>query len=127
MSPLPLRLVLNPKCSKIGSLLDVQESNDPEGLRIFYYLIQDLKCLVFSLITLHFKVGVGASPARSFGRQRRNPMFSWDALLERHSESSRRFFRCCEARYHTPSRSFYGKFLAKVADVHGRLDYVSSI
>ncbi|CAM9263249.1 unnamed protein product [Hapterophycus canaliculatus] len=43
-------------CSKIGSLLDVQESNDPEGLRIFYYLIQDLKCLVFSLITLHFKV-----------------------------------------------------------------------
>ncbi|CBJ30419.1 Mago nashi [Ectocarpus siliculosus] len=42
-------------CSKIGSLLDVQESNDPEGLRIFYYLIQDLKCLVFSLITLHFK------------------------------------------------------------------------
>lgn len=44
------------QCSKIGSLLDVQESNDPEGLRIFYYLIQDLKCLVFSLITLHFKV-----------------------------------------------------------------------
>eukprot|EP00904_Undaria_pinnatifida_P009871 jgi/Undpi1/6013/HiC_scaffold_2.g01287.m1 len=43
-------------CSKIGSLLDVQESNDPEGLRIFYYLIQDLKCLVFSLITLHFKI-----------------------------------------------------------------------
>lgn len=37
-------------------MLDVQESNDPEGLRIFYYLIQDLKCLVFSLITLHFKV-----------------------------------------------------------------------
>lgn len=34
----------------------MQESNDPEGLRIFYYLIQDLKCLVFSLITLHFKV-----------------------------------------------------------------------
>ncbi|CAM9626040.1 unnamed protein product [Ectocarpus fasciculatus] len=48
-------------CSKIGSLLDVQESNDPEGLRIFYYLIQDLKCLVFSLITLHFKVRVEAS------------------------------------------------------------------
>ncbi|CAM9596177.1 unnamed protein product, partial [Choristocarpus tenellus] len=43
-------------CSKIGSLLDVQESKDPEGLRIFYYLIQDLKCLVFSLISLHFKV-----------------------------------------------------------------------
>ena len=26
--------------SKIGSLLDVQESKDPEGLRIFYYLVQ---------------------------------------------------------------------------------------
>mmetsp|Transcript_21657 Transcript_21657/g.31521 ORF Transcript_21657/g.31521 Transcript_21657/m.31521 type:complete len:148 (-) Transcript_21657:109-552(-) len=43
-------------CAKIGSLLNVQESNDPEGLRIFYYLVQDLKCLVFSLITLHFKI-----------------------------------------------------------------------
>jgi protein mago nashi len=26
--------------SKIGSLVDVQTSNDPEGLRIFYYLVQ---------------------------------------------------------------------------------------
>jgi protein mago nashi len=43
-------------CAKIGSLLNVQESQDPEGLRIFYYLVQDLKCLVFSLITLHFKI-----------------------------------------------------------------------
>ncbi|KAI9199411.1 Mago nashi protein [Polychytrium aggregatum] len=42
--------------SKIGSLVDIQESNDPEGLRVFYYLIQDLKCLVFSLISLHFKI-----------------------------------------------------------------------
>lgn len=53
--------------AKIGSLVDViyrwcshdvkvQDSNDPEGLRVFYYLIQDLKCLVFSLISLHFKV-----------------------------------------------------------------------
>ncbi|PRP78774.1 hypothetical protein PROFUN_00947 [Planoprotostelium fungivorum] len=41
---------------KIGSLLDVQESKDPDGLRIFYYLVQDLKCFVFSLITLHFKI-----------------------------------------------------------------------
>ena len=29
---------------------------DEEGLRLFYYLIQDLKCLVFSLIGLHFKI-----------------------------------------------------------------------
>ncbi|KAJ3067976.1 hypothetical protein HK102_007288 [Quaeritorhiza haematococci] len=42
--------------SKIGSLVDVQESKDPEGFRVFYYLIQDLKCLVFSLISLHFKI-----------------------------------------------------------------------
>jgi len=42
--------------SKIGSLLNVTESKDPEGLKIFYYLVQDLKCLVFSLIALHFKV-----------------------------------------------------------------------
>eukprot|EP00013_Stygamoeba_regulata_P021900 CAMPEP_0177658654 /NCGR_PEP_ID=MMETSP0447-20121125/16945_1 /TAXON_ID=0 /ORGANISM="Stygamoeba regulata, Strain BSH-02190019" /LENGTH=146 /DNA_ID=CAMNT_0019163313 /DNA_START=50 /DNA_END=490 /DNA_ORIENTATION=+ len=42
--------------AKIGALLDVTGSKDPEGLRTFYYLVQDLKCLVFSLITLHFKI-----------------------------------------------------------------------
>ena len=42
--------------AKIGSLLDVQESKDPEGLRIFYYLVQDIKCFVFSLIGLHSKI-----------------------------------------------------------------------
>ncbi|KDN40421.1 putative mago nashi protein [Tilletiaria anomala UBC 951] len=42
--------------AKIGSLVDVQESDDPEGLRVFYYLVQDLKCLIFSLISLHFKI-----------------------------------------------------------------------
>uniref|UniRef100_A0A7S3DCE1 Mago nashi n=1 Tax=Palpitomonas bilix TaxID=652834 RepID=A0A7S3DCE1_9EUKA len=44
------------KTSKIGSLVDVQSSKDADGLRIFYYLVQDLKCLVFSLISLHFKI-----------------------------------------------------------------------
>lgn len=34
--------------SKIGSLMDVQTSNDPEGLRIFYYLVQ--VCNVFLLL-----------------------------------------------------------------------------
>ncbi len=43
--------------NQIGSLLDVQDSNDPEGLRVFYYLIQDLKCFVFSLVNMHLKVG----------------------------------------------------------------------
>jgi protein mago nashi len=42
--------------AKIGSLGDVTDSADPEGLRVFYYLVQDLKALVFSLISLHFKV-----------------------------------------------------------------------
>lgn len=42
--------------AKLGSLLDVQESSDPEGLRIFYYLVQDLKCLTFSLMGLHFRI-----------------------------------------------------------------------
>lgn len=38
---------------KIGiSILET----DPEGLRTFYYLVQDLKCLVISLIGLHFKI-----------------------------------------------------------------------
>lgn len=42
--------------SKLGSLVNVQESADPEGLRVFYYLVQDLKSLVFALIGSHFKV-----------------------------------------------------------------------
>lgn len=65
--------------AKIGSLVDIQDSEDPEGLRVFYYLVQDLKasfffpsprfprpdppaerrplqCLIFSLISLHFKI-----------------------------------------------------------------------
>uniref|UniRef100_A0A1I7Z897 Protein mago nashi n=1 Tax=Steinernema glaseri TaxID=37863 RepID=A0A1I7Z897_9BILA len=42
--------------SKIGSLVEVNNCKDPEGLRTFYYLVQDLKCFVFSLISLHFKI-----------------------------------------------------------------------
>ncbi|KEG01623.1 mago nashi protein [Plasmodium vinckei vinckei] len=42
--------------SKIGSLSDVKQCEDPEGLRVFYYLIQDLKCFIFSLICLHFRI-----------------------------------------------------------------------
>lgn len=38
----------------------MNESEDPEGLRVFYYLVQDLKALVFSLISLHFKVKASA-------------------------------------------------------------------
>ena len=42
--------------SKIGSLADVNNCKDPDGMRSFYYLVQDIKCLVFSLIGLHFKI-----------------------------------------------------------------------
>ncbi|CAL9130627.1 unnamed protein product [Musa acuminata var. zebrina] len=42
--------------SKTGSLVDVQGSQDPKGLRVFYYLVQDLKCFVVSLISLQFKI-----------------------------------------------------------------------
>uniref|UniRef100_A0A2K5C7U7 Uncharacterized protein n=1 Tax=Aotus nancymaae TaxID=37293 RepID=A0A2K5C7U7_AOTNA len=42
--------------SKISSLIDVNQSKDPEVLRVFYYLVQDFKCLVFSLIVLHFRL-----------------------------------------------------------------------
>ncbi|KAK9842486.1 hypothetical protein WJX81_002267 [Elliptochloris bilobata] len=42
--------------TKLGSLMQVQQSKDPEGLRAFYYLVQDVKCLVFSLISAHFKI-----------------------------------------------------------------------
>ena len=30
--------------AKIGSLLDVQSSKDPEGLRVFYYVVQARPC-----------------------------------------------------------------------------------
>ncbi len=43
-------------CEEIGSLSHVLKSNDPEGLKLFYYLVTDLKCFVFSLISLHFKI-----------------------------------------------------------------------
>ena len=44
--------------SKIGSLVDLESNKDAEGLKIFYFLIQDLRCAIFSLIGLHFKIKV---------------------------------------------------------------------
>mmetsp|Transcript_4868 Transcript_4868/g.11867 ORF Transcript_4868/g.11867 Transcript_4868/m.11867 type:complete len:160 (-) Transcript_4868:573-1052(-) len=43
-------------CAELTSLADISGSRDPKGLTILYYLTQDLKCLVMSLINLHFKV-----------------------------------------------------------------------
>ena len=41
---------------KITSFAEVQESRDSKGMRVLYYFVQDLKALIFSLISLHFKV-----------------------------------------------------------------------
>ena len=38
-----VRIVYFAQTAKIGSLVDVQDSEDPDGLRVFYYLVQDLK------------------------------------------------------------------------------------
>ena len=51
--------------AKIGSLVEIQDSEDPEGLRVFYYLVQDLKAsplisCQFSL-TLHSSVSFSRS------------------------------------------------------------------
>ena len=37
--------------SKIGSLVDVQSSDDPEGLRIFYYLVQVSSLFPLSILS----------------------------------------------------------------------------
>eukprot|EP01064_Diplonema_japonicum_P030942 TRINITY_DN5390_c5_g4_i1.p1 TRINITY_DN5390_c5_g4~~TRINITY_DN5390_c5_g4_i1.p1 ORF type:complete len:174 (+),score=49.55 TRINITY_DN5390_c5_g4_i1:76-522(+) len=42
--------------TKIGSLLDTKDSQDPEGMANFYYLVQDLKALVFAVMDMHFKI-----------------------------------------------------------------------
>lgn len=44
--------------AKLGALSEIQESDDAEGLRVFHFLVQDLKALVLSLIALHFKVSI---------------------------------------------------------------------
>jgi protein mago nashi len=42
-----LEIILNGEhisftCTKLGSVLQVQQSKDPEGLRVFYYLVRVL-------------------------------------------------------------------------------------
>lgn len=58
--------------SKIGSLVDVQDSEDPEGMRVFYYLVQDLKVELktFSPFprTLSLTIAVLPAPSASSSR-----------------------------------------------------------
>jgi protein mago nashi len=42
--------------SKFGSFMDVKNSKDPNGLTVFHYLLQDIKCMVFSIINMHFRL-----------------------------------------------------------------------
>ncbi|KAL9985618.1 hypothetical protein ACROYT_G008040 [Oculina patagonica] len=45
------------KMNQLFRVLKKCRSKDPaDGLRCFYYLVQDFKCMVFSLIGLHFKI-----------------------------------------------------------------------
>ena len=37
--------------TKFGSSVDILQSADPQGMEVFYYLVQDLKTLIFSLIS----------------------------------------------------------------------------
>jgi protein mago nashi len=41
---------------KIGSLLDIQSAGNPEGLQTFHFMVQDLKTLVLSLVSAHYKI-----------------------------------------------------------------------
>jgi protein mago nashi len=45
-----------PQTSDIGSVLDVEKTGDPEGLKVFWLLARDLRELTISLINIHFKV-----------------------------------------------------------------------
>jgi protein mago nashi len=56
-----LEIVLDDKhisfcTTKFGSFMDVKNSKDPTGLSVFYYLIQDIKCMVLSLTSMHFRL-----------------------------------------------------------------------
>lgn len=44
------------RTATIGSLLDVVASTDADGLRVFYYVVQDLRCFVFALLGMHYKI-----------------------------------------------------------------------
>ena len=44
------------KTSKFGSFTDVKNSKDPKGIAVFHYLLQDIKCMVFSIINMHFRI-----------------------------------------------------------------------
>lgn len=42
--------------SDVRRSVQVTESRDAEGLRIFYYLVQDLKTMAISIMNAHFRI-----------------------------------------------------------------------
>lgn len=42
--------------AKIGTMAEVEACKDNEGLRCFYYLVQDIKCFVLAAIAVHFRI-----------------------------------------------------------------------
>ena len=42
--------------SKITSSMEIKKSNDPRGLEVFYFFVQDLKSFLFTLISMHFRI-----------------------------------------------------------------------
>jgi protein mago nashi len=36
--------------------VQVTESRDPDGLRVFYYLVQDLKTMAITIMNAHFRI-----------------------------------------------------------------------
>eukprot|EP00887_Chlorella_sp_A99_P003292 scaffold9.g3292.t1 len=69
--------------TKLGSLLQVQSSKDPEGLRMFYYLVQDLKCLVFSLTAAHFKARLPRRRVHVVQDPTYRPLTRWSQMQRR--------------------------------------------
>jgi len=51
--------------SKLGSLIEVEQLECAESIKRLYYLVQDLRCFVISLISLHFKINPYATTVRS--------------------------------------------------------------
>ena len=42
--------------SKFGTIAEVKKCDDPSGLEVFWYFIQDIKCFALSLINAHYRV-----------------------------------------------------------------------
>jgi hypothetical protein len=51
-----LESYFNFKTCQIGAVAEALKCEDPEGLKNFYYTIQDLRLFVFALVAMHFKI-----------------------------------------------------------------------